>query len=486
MFELVLAIQIGSIVFCAVGTFFLYTRIDKAVSKNLLASSLFAIIFGVGYLMEMMARNEGQALYALITQYIGLSCVGLFFAIYATEIAHSFKMPKLVWGFCFFFNLAAFIAVFTSGYHNFFYKSKVFVQDGLYPHLEMKHTPWFCLFMVLLLAMLAYSFAIFLVTTIRSDKKRFFILASIAFVIGVVFVWSSFVVGFNGYEPASAAVCFGLGITSFVMMNSKNSAILNTAYAESYMESSIGQIIVTEDKRFIDCNKIAKEFYPPFANYKKGQKVNVTGDGVVFDKEAHKLHVGDKCYAMTYQTLEGATESRNGMIISMTDVTALEIQRTLDGLTGLFNRQAYFDKVAAVMETRPARVDVLMADLNGLKTINDTQGHAEGDYLIKEAAACLKKAFTDDSYIFRLGGDEFGVISTAGEQRFEEMLINLANVVDERNKGKEMIVSLSCGTAFAVDKDDFDIAKLMKIADEEMYFNKNKYYEINHIDRRHQ
>lgn len=484
MFELALAIQIGAIVFCAVGTFFLYSRIDKAVSKNLLASSLFAMIFGVGYLMEMLARSEGQAMYALITQYIGLSCVGLFFAIYATDLSQSFRMPKFVWIICFFFNLAAFIAVFTSGYHNYFYRTRVFVQDGLFPHLEMTHTPWFCLFMALLLAMLVYSAVFFVIATIRSGKKRFYVIASVTLFISVVFVWTSFAAGFNGYEPVSAIVCLSLGSTSFIMMSSKNSAILNKAYAESYMESAIGQIIVTRDNRFIDCNKIARLFFPPLSECKKGKVVELKGDGIFFDEESRKLHVGDKCYAVTYQTLAGSSAASEGRIISLTDVTALETERSCDGLTGLFNRQAYFDKVASVVATHPERVDVLMSDLNGLKMINDSQGHAEGDRLIKDAAACFKKAFVEDSYIFRLGGDEFSVISTAGEQKFEEMLINLANAVDEINAGRDTLVSLSCGTAFAAGTDDFDIAKLMKQADDDMYFNKKKYYEINHIERR--
>lgn len=484
MFELALGIQIGSIVFCAIGTFFLYSRIDKAVSKNLLASSLFAMIFGVGYLMEMVAQDEGQALYALTTQYIGLCCVGLFFAIYATEMSQSIKVPRFVWALCFLFNLAAFIAVFTSGYHNYYYRSRVFVQDGLFPHIEATHTPWFCLFMLLLLAMLVYSAVIFIVATVRSGKKRFYAIASVSLFISIVFVWSSFAAGFNGYEPVSAIVCLGLGTTSFIMMSSKNSAILNKAYAESYMESSIGQIIVTHDGRFIECNKIAKEFFPQLADFKKGQVVEPVGEGIVYDEDGGKLHVGDRCYAVTRQKLEGFTKDHSGWIISLTDVTALETERSCDGLTGLLNRQAYFDKVDTIVATHPERVDVLMSDLNALKMINDTQGHAEGDRLIKDAAACFKKAFTDDSYIFRLGGDEFSVISTAGEKRFEEMLINLAMAVDEINVGRDTLVSLSCGTAFAAGTDDFDIAKLMKQADDDMYFNKKKYYEINHIERR--
>lgn len=485
MYELALVIQICSIVFCAVGTFLLYSRIDKALSKNLLASALFAMVFGVGYLMEMMARNEGEALYALITQYIGLACVALFFSIYATELFHFFRMPKLIWRLCFCFNLATFVAVLTSGYHHCYYKSMTFVEEGLFPHLETENTLWFYIFMVLLMAMIVYSAAMFIIATIKSMRKKFNFLASTALIAGIAFMWGSFASGFNGYEPISACVCIVIGVTSFIMMNSKSSAILNTAYAESYMNSTIGQIIVTKDMRFLECNKTATKFFPAFKDYHKYQDVKIEGDGIFYNEEEGKLHVNEKCYAVTTQTLEGSTESREGLIICLTDVTDIETQRTLDGLTGLFNRQAYFDKVAAILDGKPPRIDVLMADLNGLKTINDTLGHAEGDKMIRAAADCIKKTFIEDSYAFRLGGDEFAVISTAGEAHFEEMLIRLANAVDEVNVGREYLVSLSCGTSFATLGDDTDIATLMKNADIDMYQNKRKYYEVNHIDRRH-
>ena len=56
-------------------------------------------------------------------------------------------------------------------------------------------------------------------------------------------------------------------------------------------------------------------------------------------------------------------------------------------------------------------------DVNGLKTINDTQGHAAGDELIKAAASCMKKCIGSYGRVYRTGGDEFiALINTSDKQ----------------------------------------------------------------------
>lgn len=190
MYELAIAVQIIAVLFCAIGTFLLYRRIDKAISKNLLA----------------------------------------------------------------------FIAVLTSEYHNYYYKSKTFVEYGLFPHIETKNSPWFYTFMVVLLLCMVYSTALYVANMVISARKARKVnwLSIVALAIGIAFMWVSFGVGFNGYEPISAIVCTILGITSIIMMGSKNSVIINQAYAESYMKSSIGQVIATGDNRFLECNDMPR------------------------------------------------------------------------------------------------------------------------------------------------------------------------------------------------------------------------------------
>jgi diguanylate cyclase len=95
----------------------------------------------------------------------------------------------------------------------------------------------------------------------------------------------------------------------------------------------------------------------------------------------------------------------------------LELMRTdcmTDQLTGLYNRRAW-EQAIELEEARARRYGtpycIFIADLDGLKDVNDTQGHAEGDLLLKRAAECLQMAVRKCDLTARLGGDEFGVLA---------------------------------------------------------------------------
>ncbi|OPL09317.1 MAG: hypothetical protein AVO34_13650, partial [Firmicutes bacterium ML8_F2] len=81
-----------------------------------------------------------------------------------------------------------------------------------------------------------------------------------------------------------------------------------------------------------------------------------------------------------------------------------------DSLTGLYNRAFYDEEMARFDTKRQLPVSVIMADLNGLKLVNDTYGHRVGDEILKRAADILKSACREEDIIARWGGDEFVVL----------------------------------------------------------------------------
>jgi len=98
------------------------------------------------------------------------------------------------------------------------------------------------------------------------------------------------------------------------------------------------------------------------------------------------------------------------------DNEALSHLAMRDELTGLFNRRAFFELARSLMSTARLTGEPLtlfFADLDGLKTINDTHGHQEGDRAIREAAGVLRASFRQDDIVSRIGGDEFAVLSRA-------------------------------------------------------------------------
>lgn len=96
---------------------------------------------------------------------------------------------------------------------------------------------------------------------------------------------------------------------------------------------------------------------------------------------------------------------------------------THDELTQLFNRAFFEAELENLRQGRAAPISVVIADLDGLKTVNDQFGHDHGDAMIKAAANLLREAFRGGDTIVRLGGDEFAVLlKGVGEDMLETIM----------------------------------------------------------------
>ncbi len=147
-----------------------------------------------------------------------------------------------------------------------------------------------------------------------------------------------------------------------------------------------------------------------------------------------------------------------------------------DMLTGVMNRNEmnnYVDELSRGVKTE-ASVGVIFADLNGLKTINDSDGHNAGDLLLKNAASALKSVFREDE-IFRAGGDEFAIIVTGITQAELDEKIDMIRKECEKND------NLSFALGGSVEDNGSNVRMALRNADEKMYEDKRKFYEEHSI-----
>lgn len=112
---------------------------------------------------------------------------------------------------------------------------------------------------------------------------------------------------------------------------------------------------------------------------------------------------------LTRQSLTLA-ENRRLSTDLVTSVRGLEHQASHDGLTGLPNREHLVDRLRGLIDTasRPSRSAVMFLDIDLLKPVNDSLGHAKGDQLIRTVAERLRARWGED--VVRFGGDEFVVL----------------------------------------------------------------------------
>ena len=153
--------------------------------------------------------------------------------------------------------------------------------------------------------------------------------------------------------------------------------------------------------------------------------------------------------------------------------------------TKLLNRRAFEEEKARLMASSLDENFVYVtADINGLKTANDTLGHAAGDELICGAAACMRKCFGRFGKVFRIGGDEFTAMLHISDAQLEEVRQELDSAISGWEGERIKKLSVSFGYASAREFPSENIAELSRISDERMYAAKSEYYRSSGIDRR--
>ena len=159
-----------------------------------------------------------------------------------------------------------------------------------------------------------------------------------------------------------------------------------------------------------------------------------------------------------------------------------KIDSITDGLTNLYNRKHFdmvFSKMTIIAQENNWQCAFVMLDIDFFKPFNDTYGHDMGDMVIKSVANTLRKSFNKQyEYLFRIGGEEFGIIifdtsKDKLEKSLENFRTNIKNLNIPHTASKTGFLTVSMGVII-VDKSDInkDVKELYKLADDKLYHSK--------------
>lgn len=155
----------------------------------------------------------------------------------------------------------------------------------------------------------------------------------------------------------------------------------------------------------------------------------------------------------------------------------------IDELTGLLNRRGFLTvslQTLNLAQRLKGPLLLVFADLDGMKVINDTHGHGEGDRALVDTAEVLRKTYRDSDIIARMGGDEFAALAMGTSIEDAAVLVKrLQSQIDAHNKREQRpyCLSLSVGVVPYDAKTGESIADLLARADQAMYENKRRKYE---------
>jgi len=142
-----------------------------------------------------------------------------------------------------------------------------------------------------------------------------------------------------------------------------------------------------------------------------------------------------------------------------------------DALTGLYNWAYFNEKIKIIQKTGEQLITFIVADVDGLKCVNDTHGHCSGDLLLKEIANILKDNFRDEDIIARTGGDEFCIILPGA---FKEEAGRIIQRIEKKcllQSSERIPISISFGIAEKKTA-DVSIKKILREAEKSMYEKK--------------
>lgn len=196
-------------------------------------------------------------------------------------------------------------------------------------------------------------------------------------------------------------------------------------------------------------------------------------------EETLNLPAGERTWATTLTPVYRSGKV-NYLVGSSHDITEQKLNREKleylglhDSLTGLYNR-AFFDaEMQRLSGSREYPVTIIVADLDGLKLINDTMGHAQGDALIKAGAIVLQNSLRSSDILARIGGDEYAVLLPRTDQPTGEMIVGRIRALLEQHNGENPALPLSIALGVATGEEgSVPLEEIFKTADDLMYRDK--------------
>ena len=199
----------------------------------------------------------------------------------------------------------------------------------------------------------------------------------------------------------------------------------------------------------------------------------------IITKDGHEIWLGQntQLIAEDGHVVGFQAVARDIMDSKRTEAEILALSIT-DHLTGLHNRRGFLSLAGQQLklaERNKSGMLLFFADLDGLKWINDTLGHEEGDKALIETATVLKETFRTSDIIARLGGDEYAAFTVnITEENSEILTARLQSQIDTRNnqENRRYRLSISVGCSYYDPENPCSIDELMASADKWMYEQK--------------
>lgn len=423
-----------------------------------------------GYAGELGAKDVAGAVFWLQIQYLGIPWMAALLLLLAREHNH---LQSKVWHFLL-PSLVIFVAQLTNGWHGLYRSHMEMVARPPFTILHYQRGPvaWFNL--IYLYGALVYSAWIYLrrlrgSSRLYRKQSLFFVASSLPPMVGYLLFMADKSPWGLDLAPLMMSVSALLGY--FAVIHYEFFDMVPMAHSLVFASMRDAVLVTDLEFRLVDLNEAARDLLPELSGEDLGRNVaQRLGQSPslrpIFDEPgcSHEIELsvgaGKHQYEVRMLPLR-REEVQQGWAVIWADKTAQvhllhELRRDAetDDLTGIANRRAF---VAAAEEAEARNREhahvysLLLVDVDHFKQINDRQGHAGGDTVLKVVTATLSRCLRQSDLLSRYGGDEFAVLLAGiGMPEAAEVAERMRSAVAGL---EEMVVTLSIGLAVSDVKD---------------------------------
>lgn len=304
MHNILLTVQIVGIVALVCSLVYIFRGGSTYTQRLMLSFTISELVHNAGFLLELMAKTQEEAMLAIKVEYLGGAAVAIFFMMFIFNYCGR-KEHKLYERILLLCAVAVIIMVWTGDFHTLYYREVEFVTVGAYPHVKLTYGPGFYFYMIACTAIPWATSVWTLIQTIREEKsskragKLWIIIGGASFSFGVLVLYLLKVFP-EGYDPTPIAMALMFSILVFLIWNRKDFDLSRTA-TETVL-NSLGNCMITLNERqeVLMYNDLAKRFYPDIKMFKKiteikefpldileGVEVRLERDGKFYKGEQH-------------------------------------------------------------------------------------------------------------------------------------------------------------------------------------------------------
>lgn len=402
--------------------------------KHLLLNGILCICYSAGYIFEVTSSTLEEARRCLAIEYMGLCLLPAVFTFFICDYCNR-NINKMVKMFLFLFGLFIELLVITCSNNSLYYTSVEFVTDGMFPHLELGHGPFYYIFIIEEFTLFIFSaITIFQKRSKETNKHKKRLMGFMIFIslLPMVAVIMNLTHVFKEYDVGPLMSTIMLSAMIILILNSYMTDVVMLSLMNLYSNLGNGIIILDNEGNFLDCNYVASNIFPELSQFSIGNDIDSLGLDFVKTNEEQFFNK-DGFY---YSSLSSRIFNKGdhvGYIISLVDMTMMHKQ--INEMTSLkLAADSANEAKSKFLATMSHEIRTPLNAIIGMSTLSEMESDIEtiksNNHQIKAAGEMLLDIVSEILDISKAESGKMEIVPV--EYDLKELLEGVINVTNMR------------------------------------------------------